>query len=397
MKFFFRYTKGYSLFFIMTRFARAKGSKSSNERVPDESTPWHVMKQQLESALEREEKPQVKTKSAKQLINERDDLYYAKSLGNISCDWAEFESSGNKGVSKKDSKVAKTVKNQNKTLKKALKNSIAEESTVSNNVAKEEIGSKTVENTSNLKEKKRKQKDSTPVDSGTSEIKSKKQKRKIDSEFKPETDDIQSNSSVKIQKEETNTTEKAKNNKRKSKVKDVSGETAEEHSDPTSKLSKRQKRNQKKQNKKNEDESEAANTATFNAEGNDWNNSVNFSKRRKCMDNDPSNNVRGNKFNPNDKLFNRFGNNVPRRFQVKTAKPRDDREHKRRKPDNDSIKVTINGMDVEIVKYDGFPIKKEDAERLKELRKTMVLKGNTNNYIKVLKCSFCHFTIYINI
>lgn len=31
----------------MTRFARAKGSKSSNERAPEDSTPWEVMKEQL--------------------------------------------------------------------------------------------------------------------------------------------------------------------------------------------------------------------------------------------------------------------------------------------------------------------------------------------------------------
>lgn len=34
----------------MTRFARAKGSKSSNERAPEDSTPWEVMKEQLMQA-----------------------------------------------------------------------------------------------------------------------------------------------------------------------------------------------------------------------------------------------------------------------------------------------------------------------------------------------------------
>lgn len=34
----------------MTRFARAKGSKASNERTPEESTPWEVMKEQLMQA-----------------------------------------------------------------------------------------------------------------------------------------------------------------------------------------------------------------------------------------------------------------------------------------------------------------------------------------------------------
>lgn len=31
----------------MTRFARAKGSKASNEKAPEDGTPWDVMKEQL--------------------------------------------------------------------------------------------------------------------------------------------------------------------------------------------------------------------------------------------------------------------------------------------------------------------------------------------------------------
>lgn len=52
----------------MTRFARAKGSKSSNERTPEDSTPWEVMKDQLlqakkenEVSKKREEVPLVNT------------------------------------------------------------------------------------------------------------------------------------------------------------------------------------------------------------------------------------------------------------------------------------------------------------------------------------------------
>lgn len=31
----------------MTRFARAKGSKASNQKTPEDSTPWEVMKEQI--------------------------------------------------------------------------------------------------------------------------------------------------------------------------------------------------------------------------------------------------------------------------------------------------------------------------------------------------------------
>lgn len=40
----------------MTRFARAKGSKASNLKYPEDSTPWEVMKEQLlKSKKENEE------------------------------------------------------------------------------------------------------------------------------------------------------------------------------------------------------------------------------------------------------------------------------------------------------------------------------------------------------
>jgi len=35
----------------------------------------------------------------------------------------------------------------------------------------------------------------------------------------------------------------------------------------------------------------------------------------------------------------------------------------------------INGVETEIVMYDGFPVKKEDAERLAELKQKMIMKG----------------------
>lgn len=63
----------------------------------------------------------------------------------------------------------------------------------------------------------------------------------------------------------------------------------------------------------------------------------------------------------------------------KPPKVRDDKEHKRRKNDLEPVKMTINGISLEIVKFDGFPVKKEDAERLKELKQQMIMKGNFSN------------------
>ena len=39
----------------MTRFARAKGSKASNERIVEEATPWHELKSQMTTAYDVED------------------------------------------------------------------------------------------------------------------------------------------------------------------------------------------------------------------------------------------------------------------------------------------------------------------------------------------------------
>lgn len=39
----------------MTRFTRAKGSKSSNEKTPEDGTPWEVMKEQLMKSKQQNE------------------------------------------------------------------------------------------------------------------------------------------------------------------------------------------------------------------------------------------------------------------------------------------------------------------------------------------------------
>lgn len=77
----------------MTRFARAKGSKASNERLPEEATPWSEMKQQL---LEKnKEIEQSKKKQA--FLNQRNANYKAfleeKTEDEMKkSQWAEFSS-----------------------------------------------------------------------------------------------------------------------------------------------------------------------------------------------------------------------------------------------------------------------------------------------------------------
>jgi zinc finger CCHC domain-containing protein 9 len=343
----------------MTRYTRSKGSKSSNERLPNEATPWYIMKQQLEYSTEKEQVPQAKPKSAKQLLEEKD-LYYPDKLRNVRADWAEFENSTSKTI--KNSKVEKKLKSQNK------KNT--EEDIVDNIKVKDEISPPFSQNKHANENKFKRKNDNVSTNSNSNEPEEKKQKIKEKKTLEHETEKI--NNTLKKKRNPKNTELQSNQYVDKSndtEVKDSSKHQPEDTRDNEIKLennlknesdegikkkdvfTKRQKRNQKRLHEKNKD----ANNTLLDSGEVDQNNEY---------------------ANNNRKFNNRFDNNIPRKYQKKTAKIRDNKEHFRRKPDYGSYKVTINGMDVEIVKYDGFPVIKKDAERLIDLRKQMVLKGN---------------------
>jgi len=77
--------------------------------------------------------------------------------------------------------------------------------------------------------------------------------------------------------------------------------------------------------------------------------------------------------NDESKRFKRDTSN--RDTYTREEKMRKKGEYKRRKPDAGVTKIIINGVETEIVMYDRFPIKKEDAERLAELKQKMIMKG----------------------
>lgn len=337
----------------MTRFARAKGSKASNEKTPNEATPWHVLKQQLNGNLSKQghiEKP----KSAKELLQDKDVLYC--DVGNINNDWAEFEEST-------------LTKSGSPTRKK-------------NKKGKDKFVDIAVTSDENKKN----------VDNVNSQKKSLK-KRSID-----ETDTSMVDVKVKKPKKDKNLLLKLNNNlKEKSSISRDNAERNEVSKKHT-KLNKKNKKNKQNDDKSSETSMNSNNvsqtTMGFITEDIISNNESNLCV---TVDNKSSNNNminRNNGRNKNNensnaiKKFNKtntwksnnskfhepnFKNN---KNNKKPRKVRDDKEHKRRKPEVDSRKLTINGMEIEVVKFDGFPIKKEDADRLRELKQKMIMKGN---------------------
>lgn len=255
----------------MTRYARGKGSKASNEKLPNEPTPWHIMKQQITETKNKESLE--KKKGVKELLKDVKITLDNSINGNT---WAEFgdNSKFNKNIKLENLKTNKKDKNLTKT--KNNDNIIPESN---NNTEKFQ---KTVDTTTKTRDSK---------------------KNKISKKEK----------AIK-----------------KSSVKEESIISQDEACSNSDVLSKRQKRNLKRKLKMSDNES-------------------------KKFKQDVS----------NEKAFNK-----EKEQGVKTKT-----EYKRRKPDVKVTKMMINGVETEIVKFDGFPVKKEDATRLTELKQKLIMNG----------------------
>lgn len=64
--------------------------------------------------------------------------------------------------------------------------------------------------------------------------------------------------------------------------------------------------------------------------------------------------------------------NYKRKFDGRKIR---DKSHKRRKLKMHAVRMFINGKEIEVVKFDGFPVKREDAERLEKLRQNLREEG----------------------
>ncbi|KAK3932954.1 Zinc finger CCHC domain-containing protein 9 [Frankliniella fusca] len=128
----------------MTRFARAKGSKSSNERVAEEATNWKEFKRQIDQ--KKVDSSQSKDDSVAQSVIKR--IKQEKQVV-TETDWADFGLPRvsvhlQEKVAKKRKKVEDSVKEQVVTLKKKQKiaNNIDEQDktyTESNDVAEHQV------------------------------------------------------------------------------------------------------------------------------------------------------------------------------------------------------------------------------------------------------------------
>ncbi|EFA08325.1 hypothetical protein TcasGA2_TC005967 [Tribolium castaneum] len=317
----------------MTRFARAKGSKASNERVPEDATSWSEMKNQL---LEKNQETEASKK--RQEADKQRESNYKAFLQQVENDevknskWAEFPQTDNKPKKKKNLKIVE----EKSGIKRKADAPLEENS----KKVKKSVESDTNDVTTPVKKFKKKNAPNILAKKG-GKPKVKKTLKKgqlIEEKEKSAEGDVscETNAPKPSQKINNNETEPVK----KFKKKNTPNILAKKGGKPKAKQPVKKEPLTEEDRKKIEKKKE---------------------KRLRQLE--------------KKKL------NQPQAANLKKAKPRDNEKHERRKkPQNSMI---INGKEVPIAYVDGFPIKKEDAERIRQLRQQMISKGLPRSEIKV--------------
>ncbi|KAG6451400.1 hypothetical protein O3G_MSEX007119 [Manduca sexta] len=282
----------------MTRFARAKGSKASNERAPEDGTPWEVMKEQLLRAKQENEETKKREEAEKTRIENYENFLKEQKISKRKATWCDFP------------EAEDTTKHLNKT-----------------DVSPAKKKKKNRQNTSNVSEQLETTSNGDICDK---QIKKKKKNKKT--------------AKVKYCVD-TNGTEQQEN-----KINQVI-ESSEKNDIKSPPETKKQKK------KKNKSKNISINQ---NSDSNPTNNNIDIESPDKAPveKNNKINNIKQSKNNKKNKKLQENGEPIRR-------KPIDDR----------SFQIIINGKDVELVRFEGFPIMKKDAERLQELKTSMIKKG----------------------
>ncbi|CAH2044009.1 unnamed protein product, partial [Iphiclides podalirius] len=74
----------------MTRFARAKGSKASNQKAPEDSTPWEVMKDQIIKSKKESEEAKHRQEAEQQRIENYTNFLKEQKVQKRKATWCDF-------------------------------------------------------------------------------------------------------------------------------------------------------------------------------------------------------------------------------------------------------------------------------------------------------------------
>lgn len=339
----------------MTRFARSKGSKASNERVPEEATSWSDMKKHLlEKNKEIEENVKRKDALEKRNKNYKAFLEEKENDRNKNSSWAEFPDALDSEIKKNKKNIKgpitdNTPSENNKKIGQEASDSDAlpEEQSSKIEIVEPIVRKKKVKSKKLLKITL-KQEEVSKVNDNISEEKSTK-KRKCTENGEPV---------KKRLKKDSKKTENSDDNKQKKKI--VKENLSE---GDLKKIEKKKQKRIKQLLKKKKIKAELKKQKD---------------EETKAQENDEIKTDEAQTEIPNKSLdkstYLKNPVNKSNNLMEKTKKPRDKEEHPRKKPLLPH-KMFINGKELEIDYVDGFPVKKEDATRLKKLRREMISKG----------------------
>ncbi|XP_066153433.1 DNA ligase 1-like [Euwallacea fornicatus] len=403
----------------MTRFARAKGSKSSNEKLPEPATSWSEMKQdllnkskELEDKKQREEAMKRRQASYNAFLQEKEEKEHKN------CVWADFPQTN--GVGKKPITAQNNIKN--KKPKRSLESDSSEsdneeyaalKSQIDKVLSKQECSQ---EHSPNIAESE--SDDEPPEIAGTKEepkevvIKNAKKKKlqliinkeavsqkllsereqrliqkkqerfkkqsekkkqlkkdlkaqeicKVEAEFdKQQVGESDADINLQIEKK----LERRKKQKERKKLKHKSDLIINKQEDLDEETLQKIKKKKEKQIRQAERRRKARQEkAALKNNNNTFNGNVSNNQ----TDTVPENSEEKKPFEHKQPEYT-----LQQQKQKKQGKPRDNKQHHRKKLKADTL--FINGKNVEIDYVDGFPVKKEDADRLRNLRKEMISKG----------------------
>ncbi|CAH3983223.1 zinc finger CCHC domain-containing protein 9-like [Pieris brassicae] len=267
----------------MTRFARAKGSKSSNLKDPEDSTPWEVMKEQMVKAKADNEESIKRKEAEQQRIDNYENFLKERKVEKRKVEWCDFPET----VSAKTQNVNAShnlYKNKNKRSNSVLEN-----------------------------------------DNQSSQVSTKKLKKNKDKNKKIPSENV--TASYDISPDINNGSVEQFQNSEKNVI------TSNDLDKTESVDSTKNKKNRKK---------------------------LNCSSKSNVTQ---------------DQELTQQSIKLSNVESTKKNKKQGDKAVRRKEITEKSFKLIINGKDVELVRFDGFPIMKKDAERLQELKNSMIKKG----------------------
>lgn len=407
----------------MTRFARSKGSKASNERVPEEATSWMELKKQLDDKLKEEEyrkkakiAEEERSKNYKNFLEEKENDELKQTKWADLSDWTNNNKDRTKNVKQNEKRrpevigndepgnihkkakteiISKKVKlnkgpkqvnnfdgdnDEMETNRKQIKSNLVKGVATSkkNNLSKaiDKVTAASIQLNDKTEPKSKQTKLNKPLKEKVAEsiVPSNERVEKKLTVVTPTTPISEMNEEqlLKLEKKKLRRKRQAEKRKlkslQKSSSKKESSIKVEESNKSEQKVNKGltngdiKKLGKKKEKKIRQIEKKKQFKEIKQGDSN--NEKKDISKNISC-DNKPP------RF---DKNQSKFGNN--RLAKVgKLPKPKLNKEFKRRKPLEEESKITLNGEEIELIRFNGYPVKKEDYDRLVQLKKDMISKG----------------------